>query len=281
MIKLKKYTTVLGVCLLVLFPACKWNTTSLEPVKIWEEDQKKMVLVAAGEFIMGTDKTDPDNTHQRIGAVKPLYLDQHPQRSVVLQAYYIDVYEVTNLEYKRFIDDAQYPELPSNWVEGEIPEGLENHPVTHITWIEAWSYAAWAGKRLPTEAQWEKAARGSDGRLYPWGNEYVKGKANIGIDGDRKIMPVGSYPQDVSVYGVFDLAGNVMEWTLDWYRAYPGNGYNDPRFGENFKVLRGSAFQKAGHYFLEAYRYAFARTEALPADYFENVGFRCVSPAIP
>jgi formylglycine-generating enzyme required for sulfatase activity len=256
------------------------NSSPLPPVKVWEKDQKKMVLIPAGEFIMGTNKVDTENKHQQIGTVKPLYVDQRPERRVYLDAYYIDQYEVTNRQYKRFIDETLYPDLPSQWVGGQIPDGLEDHPVTDITWSEAWSYAAWAGKLLPTEAQWEKAARGTDGRLYPWGNEYEKGMANVGVDGARKIMPVGSFPKDVSAYQVYDMAGNVMEWTRDWYRAYPGSDYASKRFGKIFKVLRGSGSQKAGHYFLDAYRYMFYRTEVKADDWFENVGFRCVSPMI-
>jgi len=239
-----------------------------------------MVLVPAGKFIMGTDKVDPDNTHQKIGTIKPLYLDQHPQRSVDLDAFYMDKYEVTHREYMRFVDATLFNEFPSNWVGGKIPAGLESHPVTNITWREALAYTLWAGKLLPTEEQWEKAARGADGRLYPWGSEYTQGVANIGIDAAKKTMPVGSFPQDVSPYGLYDMGGNVMEWSLDWYLPYPGSDHQSKKFGKRLKVLRGNSFHSGGHYFLEAYRYVFSRTEVDPDDYFENVGFRCVmSPA--
>ena len=239
-----------------------------------------MVLIPAGEFIMGTDKIDEENTHQKIGAIKPLYLDQHPIRKIFLDAYYIDKYEVTNDEYKKFLDASGYDELPSHWENGSYAYGTEKYPVTHVTWREALSYALWTQKTLPTEAQWEKAARGPDGRVFPWGDDYEKGKSNIDIDGIRALAKVGSYPGDISPYKVYDMAGNVMEWTMNWYLPYPGNTYKNPRFGKILKVLRGNAFQKAGHYFLDAYRYSFARTEADPSEYFENVGFRCVLPVI-
>lgn len=258
-------------------PAVK--SPDLPSVIISAIDKKEMVLIPAGESIMGTNRTDPENTHQKIGAVKPLFLDQQPERKIRLDAYYIDKYEVTNKEYKLFVDAAQYVDLPSLWARGTYPDDLADHPVTNITWSEAMAYALWARKILPTEAQWEKAARGSGGNVFPWGNKYIKGNANMGLEGARKTAPAGSHPGDVSPYNVFDLAGNVMEWTLDWYQPYPGSGYKSPRFGRQFKVLRGNGFQKGGHYFLEAYRFSFYRTEADPNDYFDNVGFRCV--AIP
>ncbi|MBI4389453.1 MAG: SUMF1/EgtB/PvdO family nonheme iron enzyme [Nitrospinae bacterium] len=274
----KKYTVLLALCLSIFQPACQGEKLSATIVS--EIDQKEMVLVPAGEFVMGASKTDTENTHLRIGTVKPLYVDQQPEQKVFLDAYYIDRYEVTNKEYKRFADAVQYTDLPANWEDGGYPQGLDDHPVTNVSWAQAMAYALWAHKTLPTEAQWEKAARGADGRIYPWGNEYTKGQANIEIDGARQTAPVGSYPQDVSPYQAYDMSGNVMEWTQDWYQAYPGSDYQSSRFGKNFKVLRGNGYQKAGHYFLEAYRYLFHRTEAEPDEFFENVGFRCATPLI-
>ncbi len=271
------------VLLLVYFvvtflSACEITPDSLPPTRVSEMDGKAMRLVPAGEFIMGTDRTDPENTHLKIGTVKPLYKDQHPEHRVHLEAFYIDEKEVSNGEYQRFVEATQFPELPGHWEEGMFPAGTKDLPVTNVTWREALTYALWAGKRLPTESQWEKAARGTDGRLFPWGNEYQKGWANVGVDGAKSLMPGGSYPKDVSPYHLFDMAGNVMEWTSSWYQPYPGNDYQFKKFGKEFKVLRGNGFQKGGHYFLEAYRYAFYRTEARPDEYFENVGFRCVMP---
>lgn len=283
----KKYTVIVLFCLGVFLPGCgDWLCDCQEagdplpPVKISEIDGKEMSLVPAGDFIMGTNKVDEENTQQNIGAVKPLYLDQHPERTVHLEAYYMDRFEVTNREFIKFVRATSFTSLPTHWEKGEIPEGLEDRPVTNVTWWEAWSYCMWTHKTLPTEAQWEKAARGTDGRSYPWGNEYKKGMANIGIEGDRKEVPGGKYAGDLSPYKIHDMAGNVMEWSLDWYQAYPGNSHKDKRFGERFKVLRGTAFQKAGHYFLDAYKYAFMRTEVDPDDFFENVGFRCATNII-
>ena len=270
---------ILFVALCVL-SACDKGPDPLPSKMVSEVDGKTMVLVPAGEFIMGTNRTDPEKTHLKIGTVKPLYKDQHPERKVYLDAFYIDEKEVTNREYKKFVDATQFPELPGHWEEGVYPEGKGDLPVTNVTWREALTYTLWAGKRLPTEAQWEKAARGADGRLFPWGDEYQKGWANVGVDGAKALVSGGSYPKDVSPYHVFDMAGNVMEWTSSWYEAYPGNDYQFKKFGKEFKVLRGNGFQKGGHYFLEAYRYTFYRTDAKPDEYFENVGFRCVMPVI-
>ena len=193
LLRLKKYTIICLLCLLIFPTACDRPKNTVELVKISPVDGKEMVLVPAGEFIMGTNKTDPDNTQQKIGTVKPLYLDQHPERKITLEAYYIDRYEVTNKEYKGFMDDTKYPDPPSNWVDGTYPEGKADHPVTNIIWQEALAYALWANKRLPTEAEWEKAARGPNGLSYPWGDEYVKGKANVGIEGARATVAVGSH----------------------------------------------------------------------------------------
>lgn len=258
--------------------ACAGSESSLPPAIVAEVDGKEMVLIPAGEFIMGTDKVDSEETHKRIGAVKPLYLDQRPERKVYLDAYYIDRYEVTNREYQRFLQETQFNQFPANWEDEQYPEGEGDHPVAHITWYEALIYALWAHKKLPTEAQWEKAARGPDGRPYPWGDQFEKGVANVGVDGPRQSRPGGEFPKDVSVYQVYDMAGNVMEWTADWYQPYPGSDYKHSRFGKKFKVIRGNGFHKAGHYFLDAYRYAFYRTESEPEGFFENVGFRCVTP---
>ncbi len=285
----KKYVKLAGFCLWLLLSGCQEMLCDCAPgaagtlpaTKVSPIDGKELILIPAGQFIMGTDKTDTENTHQKIGTVKPLYLDQHPERTLELDAFYIDRHEITNKEYKRFIVETQFPDYPMNWQQNTFPEGLEDHPVTNIVWSEAFAYCAWAGRQLPSEAQWEKAARGADGQPYPWGEVYEKGIANMGIEGDRKTAAVGSYAKDKSPYGVFDMAGNVMEWTQDWYRAYPGNDFKDPRFGTKFKVLRGNAFQKAGHYFLDAYRYAFNRTEVPADDYFENVGFRCATGFLP
>ncbi|TDJ61782.1 MAG: formylglycine-generating enzyme family protein, partial [Nitrospina sp.] len=131
---------ILFVSLFVL-SACEGAPDPQPPKMVSEVDGKAMMLVPAGEFIMGTNRTDPENTHLKIGTVKPLYKDQHPERRVHLDAFYIDQYEVTNREYKKFVDDTQFHELPGHWEDGRFPKGKGGLPVTNVTWREALAYA--------------------------------------------------------------------------------------------------------------------------------------------
>lgn len=164
---------------------------ALEP-KIIAKDGKEMILIPAGEFLMGPNK-------------QPVYLP----------AYYIDRTPVTNAEYKVFVDATGYS-FPPHWRQGKPVPGTEDHPVVQVSWFDAAAYAQWAGKRLPTAAEWEKAARGTDGRIYPWGDVFDPTRLNCGEGGPFKTTPVGQYsPQGDSPYGVVDMAGNVYEWTND------------------------------------------------------------------
>ena len=230
------------------------------------DDGREMILVPEGIFSRGSDSGG---------------FDEKPMQEIYLNAFFVDKYEVSVESYNKYRKAANYvePSVPFFTGDSKVMK-VPSHAVVGVSWHDAVNYCTWAGNRLLTEAEWEKAARGADGRIFPWGNDYEKGKSNIDIDGARALAKVGSYPGDISPYDVYDMAGNVMEWTMNWYQPYPGNTYKDPRFGKLLKVLRGNAFQKAGHYFLDAYRYAFSRTEADPNDYFENVGFRCVTSVV-
>ena len=149
-------------------------------------------------------------------------------------------------------------------------------PVTGISWQYANAYCHWRGKRLPTEREWEKAARGTDGREFPWGNKWDTQLANTGDDSDWEngIAPVGSYPRNRSPYGAYDMAGNVWEWVVDWYQPYPGSTFKSEYFGKKLKVIRGGS-GGIGHYALSYFFRTATRQFAEPEMAGEDVGFRC------
>ena len=183
----------------------------------------EMVKIPAGTFLMGSDKKVDRNAYQ----------PEFPQRKVYLDAYEIDKYEVTTVQFLKFVlATDRKPLIDWQYEGGNFQETMASHPVMHVSWFDADAYCRWAGKRLPTSAEWEKAARGEDGRIYPWGNEPAGlSRANFGRTGlsgpvrDRPerlllyppIISVDKYDNAVSPYGVFQLAGNVAEWTADWY----------------------------------------------------------------
>ncbi len=277
-----------------------------------------MVLIPAGEFIMGSDQVDADELSKEYGFGKPLYLDEHPQRRVYLDAFYLDKYEVTFAQYRDFVIARNYW-IPEVWKRNgyllgreilqiaDLPtlrrlaadtyrldrdtrtmdkaallDAIEVHqrrqdtlPVSEVSWEDARNYCAWAGKRLPSEAEWEKAARGTDGREYPWGNQWSTERANIGSGEELGVMAVGSFPGGRSPYGVEDMAGNVMEWVADWYQPYPGSDYRSQDFGEKFKVVRGGGWGGVGHYALKHFYRAAYRFYLAPESRFNDLGFRC------
>ncbi|MBC7249820.1 MAG: formylglycine-generating enzyme family protein [Anaerolineae bacterium] len=218
-----------------------------------------MVLIPAGPFIMGSDTDDPDEA---------------PQHEVDLPAFEIDLFEVTNAQFAAFVEATGYKTDAekageSGW-RGFYTEGKDNHPVVKVSWNDAVAYCQWLGKRLPTEAEWEKAARGTDGRIYPWGNEWDPARLNSYQSGYRGTTPVGSFADGVSPYGVFDMAGNVWEWTSDWYLPYPGSDYQDPYFGEVNKVTRGGGWFEEPPQVRTSNRNCTAPTAAN-----DDLGFRC------
>ncbi len=232
-----------------------------------------MVLIPAGEFVMGSNKIDTAGEAREFGTVKPLYLDEHPERRISLPDYYIDKYEVTNVAYGVFVRETS-ARAPAGWKPG-ILLGQEHHPVTGINWYDAERYCRWGGKRLATEAEWEKAARGTDGREYPWGNKYDGKRANTGDAGRGGLVKIGSFPQGASPFGVHDLTGNAWEWVDAWYQAYPGSDFDSPLFGEKFKVIRGMSWGGSGHYAIPHFYRAAYRSYARPETSFPDVGFRC------
>jgi len=229
-----------------------------------------MVYVPAGEFIMGSE-----------------WRYEKPVHTVYLDAFYIDKTEVTNAQYRQCIE-AGVCTQPHNTQWYNDPSRAE-HPVICIDWYQAKAYCEWAGKRLPTEAEWEKAARGTDGRLYPWGNTFDESKLNFCDrncppsnvfrsasldDGYADTAPVGNYPAGASPYGALDMAGNVYEWVADWhlsdyYSQSPGRNPLGPDSG-TAKVLRSGSWNDAGWGARCAYRVL-----GSPDQWGELRGFRC------
>lgn len=156
---------------------------------------------------------------------------------------------------------------------------LDERPVTGVSWMNARDYCHWRQKRLPSEAQWEKAARGVQGLEYPWGNAWDPTKLNAGgPDKEGEGLgpsPVGSYPAGRSPYGVHDMAGNVMEWVDDWYQPYAGATYRSPAFGQQYKVVRGGGWGGVGHYALSHFYRSAYRFYLAPDSAFVDLGFRC------
>jgi len=234
-----------------------------------------MVLIPAGEFLMGSDKVDTEGKGAEFGTIKPWYLDEHPLHKVYLPVYFIDKSEVTISTYKRFVD-ATGSRAPENWNSGRVPAGRENYPVTFVNWYDAERFCKWSGKRLPSEAEWEKAARGTDGRDYPWGNDFDPAKANTGDSGFGDLTPVNSFENGKSPYGVYDMSGNVWEWTSDWYKPYPGSDYASEMYGEKAKVIRGGSWGGVGHYAIPYFYRTSYRFYINPDGAFPDAGFRCV-----
>jgi formylglycine-generating enzyme required for sulfatase activity len=263
----------------------------------------EMVYVPQGEFTMGS----PDGTGES---------DEHPQHKVRLDGYWIDKYEVSNQQFAKFVEDTGHKTEAEDRGEGKVrtreegwhwltgadwqhPEGPDstiskrmNHPVVQASWSDAQAYCEWAGGQLPSEAQWEKAARGTDGRTYPWGDDFVCRNANTddetvlddkvvpggpNCDGFDGAAPVGSFADGASPYGAMDMSGNVWEWVADWYgedyyASSPDSNPTGPDSGET-RVLRGGTWSRDENVARATRRF----TKASPGNISTNYGFRCVS----
>lgn len=236
-----------------------------------------MIYIPAGEFILGSDALDTEGLGKEFGSrTGSFFVDSAPPRKVSIDGFYIDLYEVTNTQYKSFVDATGY-RAPLKWEGGTYPEGKQSHPVNNITWYGAKNYCTWAGKRLPSELEWEKAARGPDGNEYPWGGEYDEKKANFNTG---ETSAVGSHKNDKSHYGVYDMGGNVMEWVEDWYKPYPGNTAEIKDYGETSKVLRGGSGTVLGHYMMEQiFSRTYFRHFYIPDGAGDDGGTRCAKSA--
>lgn len=271
---------------------------SLAPLLVDEPD---MVLIPAGPFLMGSPEGEDG------------FSDERPQRTVTLRAFRMDRHEVTNAKYEQFVAATGH-RPPGNanpdvtlWFHGMPLPDSRQHPVVNVAWQDAFAYCQWAGKRLPTEAEWEKAARGTDGRRYPWGNEWDLKRANSasywagrtvefkdgaewkafwvtgegarisaerGLRGEVLTLPVGSFPEGASPYGLLDMAGNASEWVQDWFEPYyylkaPPADPKGPD-GVLLKVVRGGSWLKPAKSLRTA-----DRDYGFPDDRQSGTGFRC------
>ncbi len=219
------------------------------------------VTVPEGEFIMGSDER-PDTAKNQ----PQLY---EPEHKVTLPAFEISIFEVTNGEFARFQIESDYV-AEGNWRQ-YYNIGKEDYPVANVTFQDAQEYCKWIGGRLPTEQEWEKAARGTDGRPYPWGDEYNALNSNTNDTGTGNTVEAGYVSADESPYGVHDLFGNVTEWTSDKLQPYPKSpARRDPNFTRGYIVVRGASYAIRGSSFK-----LFTRGAYLPKSQF-GIGFRCV-----
>lgn len=254
-----------------------WGIVFLDAGNLYSSEavKREMILIPAGEFIAGSD----NNTDGKRGV--DFGVAEEPRHKVYLKAFYIDKYEVTVGEYreylkaktKEWLGDIRLPkEMPAIYSE---PERLNRHPASYVPWADADDYCKWVGKRLPTEYEWEKAARGKDGRQWSWGNKYEIGKAHTSEAGIKGTVTAGSYPEDISPYGVYDMVGNVHEWTASHFLPYPGNTINDGRYSKDVYVLKGGSFLMTGIVFARVA----ARSSSRPDYSHRTYGFRCAKDA--
>jgi len=243
-------------------------------MKVNSKDGAQMVYVPAGAFTMGTGGSEIAEAYKR-------FFTNAPKHTVTLSGYWIYKNDVTVGQYKAFCQATSraMPDAPRwGW--------KDDHPMVNVTWDDASAYATWAGVALPTEAQWEKAARGTAGRAYPWGNEWYPSRcahSNLHLGDLGSTQPVGSYPLGASPYGCLDMAGNVWQWCADWYDANyynsaPPSNPTGPVSGQ-VRALRGGswyinipAVSRMPVLFRAAYRIWLN-----PTDRNDNIGFRCSS----
>ncbi len=245
-----------------------------------------MVKIPGGTFQIGTDRVDDEMEALNLGLPEPWYVDEHPFHPVHVPSFFLDVHEVTNAEYQSYINTHPDTHAPDDWSRRTAPKSKENHPVVYVSWHDALHYCKWRGGRLPTEAEWEAAARGKQANIYPWGNTYKVSMANISISPyDRgRTRRVGVIPQGNGPYGNTDLIGNVWEWVDADYTPYAGNDEEVGAFAEGFKVMRGLSFEAVGHFMPEDYgrvvaisaRSSFRGYDHATAK-LRDVGFRCAA----
>ena len=227
-----------------------------------------MIFIPGGEFIRGRSHTLPDDG---LKWVPELLKDDQPAGPIKISPFYLDTNEVTNEQYAMFVS-ATHHRAPYNWLEGKVPKGKEQYPVASVSWEDAAAYAKWAGKRLPTEAEWERACRGlTEKAKYPWGEKAPAAK-DAHFNSVTGPQAVGKC--NANQFGLQDMVGNVWEWTADYYaREYYGAApYENPKGPPSgqYRVIRGGSWADAAKYLTCA-----NRSWARPAERSPNIGFRC------
>jgi formylglycine-generating enzyme required for sulfatase activity len=272
--------------------------TALEGTRAGALD-KAMALIRGATFEMGTEASEIPSLLQAFGVKRAdLFSAEVPRHAVTIDSFYLDRYEVTNGQFKKFLErnpvwrrgsiPARYHNgnYLKDWGGGVYPKGKADHPVVNVSWYAAVAFCQWAGKRLPTEAEWEYAARGGlRGKVFPWGDEPVdKTRANYAGSGIGETTPVGSYP--ANGYGLFDMAGNVWEFVADEWGPYPSSPQKNPVAGGNLflddsflkvttrRVIRGGSFGGSPVNLRVTYRDSHP-----PEGAREFVGFRCAQSA--
>jgi len=232
------------------------------------EDGQWMVLIPEGPFPMGSLEAEGDS-------------DEVPQRTLYLSAFYIDLHEVTWAEFKKFIEATGFPQPVVPVFQDDLSLIMTpDQPVVGVSWEQARAYCQWVGERLPTEAEWEKAARGERDSKWPWGDTFGEGLANTeGVeDGYPYTTPPGQFELGRSAYGLYDMAGNVAEWVSDWYdpRYYHAGPFRDPKGPEagKHRVYRGGSWNDSSANVRTAKRFAAAPHQASAV-----IGFRCARNA--
>ena len=288
----KNVNFILILCIvLALSVSCKKSADDAN--RAAPNDETNMVLIPAGEFEMGNNEVEhgPHGTQE----------DESPMHTVYVDAFYIDKYEVTNVDFKKFLDaNPHFKKEPITpivylnnlgnitWNGNNHPSRKDHHPV-NVTWYEAVAYAKWVGKRLPTEAEWEKAARGGlENKNYPWGNSISTNLANYEVN--PSTVSTGSYPPDN--YGLYDMAGNVAEWCLDEYQAdfYKDSPKRNPIAGadsimdiiNNYKDIKSPRVLRGGNWVFGPDQVRVSRRSKQPPEKNNRtIGFRCVKPVRP
>jgi formylglycine-generating enzyme required for sulfatase activity len=271
-------------------------TENYLPSEITDGKGVEMILVSAGVFTMGSnvDNGLAECSKFRTDCQPAWFTDEEPSRVIYVDSFYIDKYEVSNALY-RACGDAGVCDPPKESSSLSRPgyyrdPQFNDYPVIYVDWEKANAYCTWRGGYLPKEEQWEKAARGTNGNIYPWGNEFLGSLVNFcdincdlstanheTDDGYKDTAPVNAYSQGVSWYGVFNMSGNVYEWVADLYEAYPGGDPNaSPYFGQGYRVLRGGSWASS----IDLLRTS-NRDPSPPRYANYDTGFRCASDATP